>query len=287
MPIPLWQKTAGGSMAFEVASIHIGKPGMFLPPSFPLNIDDTSIPPGGSFVADFPLWVYVEFAYKIMPEPGQQQAMLAGLPRWVTTEHFVIRGKASGNPTKDQMRLMMQALLADRFHLQVHFETRIEPVLTLALIRKGQPGPRIRLHSQGLPCDAKWTMPQDRTTPSVPPGGFVPDCGLIQAVDGPDHTTLLGARNATLEQITAYLPLVYDFGRLVIDKTGLIGQFDFTLQWTPERKRPLDDGATAPLDTAGPMMIEALKEQFGMKLQSARAPVSTLVIDHVEAPSPN
>lgn len=76
-----------------------------------------------------------------------------------------------------------------------------------------------------------------------------------------------------------------NFGRPVVDQTGLSGRFDFTLQWTPDYKTPHDDGAG--LDVTGPSLMEALKEQFGMKLKSSRAAVQILLIDHVDPPSPN
>lgn len=99
---PAWQTAAGGHMSFEVASIKLSQPGTFTPPNFALNIDDTSIPRGGRFFADFPLEVYIEFAYKIMPAQEQEAAMLASLAKWVKTDHFVIQAEAAGNPSKDQ-----------------------------------------------------------------------------------------------------------------------------------------------------------------------------------------
>ena len=61
------------------------------------------------FSADFPLEIYIEFAYKIMPTREQEDAMTAPLPKWVSTDHFVIQAEAEGYPTKDQVRLMMQS----------------------------------------------------------------------------------------------------------------------------------------------------------------------------------
>jgi bla regulator protein blaR1 len=284
-PIAAWQSAAGGKMSFEVASVRRAEPGPFLRPSFELGVEDTPIPPGGRFFASFALIDYIQFAYKIMPAPEQQAAMLAALPQWAKTEYFVIQAEAPGNPTKDQMRLMMQALLADRFRLRVHFATRVEPVFGLVLVRKGRLGPRIRPHAEGLPCGAPWTPPADRTAPTVAPGGFTPVCGSFDGLEGPNHIFVAGARNATLEQFADYLAWEQDFGKPVVDQTGLSGRFDFTLAWTPERQRPGDDGAA--LYSGGPTLIEALKEQFGMKLVPARAPVQILVIDHVEPPTPN
>jgi hypothetical protein len=93
-------------MSFEVASIRPAEPDTFIHPSFGLNVDDESLPPGGRFTADFPLEDYIEFAYKIMPTREQEEAIFAHRPKWITTNSFVIQAKAEGNPTKDQMRLM-------------------------------------------------------------------------------------------------------------------------------------------------------------------------------------
>jgi uncharacterized protein (TIGR03435 family) len=255
--IPAWQKAAGGSMSFEVASIHPAKPGPFLQPSFSLGIEDEAIPPGGRFFASFALEDFIEFAYKIMPTPEQRDGILEELPRWAKNEYFVVQAEAPGNPTKDQMRLMMQVLLAERFNLRVHFDARIEPVLALVLIRHGRTGPRIRPHLEGPACDAHWTPPPDRTAPTVPPGEFTPECGTFEGLDGPNNTFLAGARNATLAQLADYLAWEQDFGRPIVDQSGLSGRFDFTLQWTPESKKP--HGDSIGLDVSGPSLIEALK----------------------------
>jgi uncharacterized protein (TIGR03435 family) len=285
--VPEWQTAAGGKMEFEVASIRIGEPGKFAPPNFALNIDDTSIPPGGRLLADFPLESYIEFAYKIMPTREQTEAMLAHLPKWVATDRFVIQAKAEGNPTKDQMRLMMQSLLSDRFKLAIHFETQVVPVLALGLKSSGEFGPRLRPHSQGPTCDATLTAPPDRGSPSVIPGGFMLVCGMFMGVSGPNHTVVLGARDVTLKQIADYLGSIGIVGRPVVDQTGLSGKFDFSLNWMPERSGPQSPGTSEPLNPTGPTLLEAMKEQFGLQVKGTKAATQILVIDHVEQPSPN
>ena len=286
-PAPDWQTAAGGKMEFEVASIRLSKPDAFTPPNFALNLDDTPIPPGGRFSADFRLETFVDFAYKIMPTRQQTEAMLAHLPRWALTDHFVIEARAEGNPTKDQMRLMVQSLLADRFKLATHFESREVPVLALVPVKPGKTGPRLQPHFEGLACDAKWVAPPDRSSPSLPPGGFMPVCGAFGAIAGPDHSVLLGARDTSLQLFANYLPTIQDLGRPVVDWTGLSGRFDFSLTWTPEPKNPSPLGAETPPDPGGTTLFEAVKEQLGLKLEPAKAPVQFLVIDHVEQPSPN
>jgi uncharacterized protein (TIGR03435 family) len=285
---PAWQVAAGGHMEFEVASIRLGEAGKFLPPNMALDSEDNAIPPGGRFFADFPLAVYIQFAYKIMPTREQRAAMLAHLPSWVATQSFVVEAKAPmANPTKDQIRLMVQSLLADRFKLAVHFESKETPVLALVLAKPGVTGPRLRPHEQGLACDAKWTAPPDRTAPSVPPGGLLPICNQVAAMEGPDHTVLLSARNLTLEHIATYLPTVYNLGRPVADQTGLAGTYDFSLQWQPDQNGPLQFMSDTTDDLGGTPFFDALREQLGLKLKPTKAAIQTLVIDHVEQPSPN
>ncbi len=285
--VPAWQVAAGGHMSFEVGSIRRSEPGTFLHPNIVLNNEETPVPPGGQFVADFPLQIFIEFAYKIMPTHEQEETMLAHLPKWVATDHFVIRAQFAGSPSKDQIRLMMQSLLAERFRLAAHFESKELPVLALVFDKAGKLGPRIRLHADGPACDAPLTIPTDRASPSVPPGAFVPLCSLVQAIDGPNHTILVGARNITLDHLASYLQDFEDLGRPVVNQTGLSGTFDFSLSWIHEH------GSGSPTDVAdlsdaqGPSFVEALKDQLGLKLKPTRAPVQTLVIDHVEQPSPN
>jgi hypothetical protein len=126
---PESQTAAGGRLSFEVASVRPADPGAPVRSNFSMDIEDTSIPPGGRFSALSSLRDCIEFAYKIMPTRKQEDAMLAHLPKWVSTDRFAIEAKAEGNPDKDQMRLMMRSLLAARFKLAVHFETHEAPVL--------------------------------------------------------------------------------------------------------------------------------------------------------------
>ncbi len=283
---PAWQTAAGGHMEFEVASIHLSEPGIFLQPNIVLNSEDTPVPAGGQFIADFPLQIFIEFAYKIMPTREQEQTMLTHLPGWIATDHFVIRAQFSGNPTKDQVRLMVQALLADRFKLAVHFETHDAPALALVFVKPGRLGPRIRRHDEGASCDAAIAVPADRTSSSIPPGGFLPSCGRVQAIDGPGHTILVGARNITLGHLAGYLSDFEDLGRPIVDETGSTGAFDFSLNWLPDR-RGTPPVASEPLDVQGSSFFEALKDQLGLKLKSTHSPIQTLVVDHVDQPSPN
>ncbi len=277
-------------MSFEVASIRQSKPGKSAPmPNFALDNGDSYAPfpdPGGGFTADFPLSVYIEFAYKLWLTPEQTDAMLAHLPKWVGTDNFEIHAKAEGNPTKDEMRWMMQSLLADRFHLAVHFETQQGPVLALVLEKPGRTGPKLRSHSDGPPCDLQMPMPA-RGNSANSAGVFPNVCDAFMLVPAANHKMLLGSRNTTMKLIANSLPSVGRLGRPVVDQTGLSGRFDFTLEWTPESNGPAPSGTDAPLDSQGITFLEALKDQLGMKLKSTKAPIDVLVVDHVDRPSEN
>jgi bla regulator protein blaR1 len=142
-----WQTAAGGKMAFEVASIKLAKPGTFTMPTFFLDLGDGK-PPGARFSGSWPLAAYIWFAYKL---DTFQSDLRAQLPKWANDDS-VIDAKADGNPTKDQMRLMMQSLLADRFKLRAHLEAKQVPVLALTLVKPGKLGPKLLPHSEGPPC---------------------------------------------------------------------------------------------------------------------------------------
>jgi uncharacterized protein (TIGR03435 family) len=271
-----WQTKAGGKMSFEVASIRQDT-GTFKPPNFPLDPGDAYATTGGRFSADFGLTTYITFAYKLSLTQEQRRAKIVHLPKWVAENRFNIQAKAAeGNPTKDQMRLMMQALLADRFKLAVHFETQEAPVLALVLAKPGKLGPKLRPHAEGPPCD---------TAPS--PDVIPPKCYVMMMTINSARMPIGASRDTTMALIASALPSMGRLARPVVDQTGLSGSFDFTLEWSPETNNiPPSPGEPAP-DTQGPSFQEALREQLGLKLVSTRAPIQILVIDRVERPSEN
>jgi len=285
--LPAWQIAAGTRSEFEVASIRLARPDTFLRPNMVLNSEDTPVPPGGRFIAEFPLEIYIEFAYKIMPTQEQEDAMFAHLPKWVSTDRFVIEAEASGHPTKDQIRLMMQSLLADRFKLVVHFETREMPVFALVLDKPGKLGPRLRPHSQGPTCDNELNVPSDRTSSTIPPGEFIAACGRVQMIDSANHTKLFGGRNISIDHLAGYLPDFEDVGRPIVDETNLKGTFDFSLSWSPEGNTASPGENDGLASTEGPPFVEAVKQQLGLKLKPTKAPIQIPVIDHLEPLTPN
>jgi uncharacterized protein (TIGR03435 family) len=87
--------------------------------------------------------------------------------------------------------------------------------------------------------------------------------------------------------IASLLPGAGNLGRLVVDRTGLTGTFDFSLEWTPELNGPLPPGVDFEPDPSGPTFLDALKEQLGLKLEATKGRVEVFVVDHVERPSEN
>lgn len=274
VPGASWQKAAGGTMAFEVASVREDK-GPFRPPSFALSTDDWFREPNGRFHADFGLPVYIEFAYKIWLTPTEQNAMLEKLPDWVKSDRFAIEAVAPAHATKDQYRLMMQALLANRFGLKLHFEQKELPVLAMLLVKPGKPGPRLVPHDQGQACDEQ---PKPDTFPS--------QCYSYSAKPEKDGMWLTGSRATSMDLIGNFIGTLAgssgEIGRRVVNQTGLTGLWDFTIEGPQPSKPPTD----ASLST-GPTMLEVVRDQLGIKLKSTRAVVSVPVIDHIEPVSAN
>jgi bla regulator protein BlaR1 len=278
-----WEAKAGGKMAFEVASVKLN-PGPFRPPNFPLDTGDAYRPVGGRFSADFPLMTYITFAYKFSPSPDQRQAMMAHLPNWIATDRFDIEARAEGNPTKDQMRLMMQSLLAERFKLAVHFETHVGAALAMVLVKPGKTGPKLRPHSEGVPCE---DTPATNEPLARDANVFPPVCDVYMATTNREALTRFGSRNTTL---TIFAGAIAGLGKLdhpVVDQTGLTGKFDFSMEFAAEPNQPPPPSADTPADLRGPRFLDALSEQLGLKLEPTRAPLRVLVIDRVERPSEN
>jgi bla regulator protein blaR1 len=261
--------TASKVPAFEVASIKTNKSGTGMTTLRPT--------PVGFSASNVPLKALIQQAY------GVEENQILGAPSWLGFERYDIEAKVSSSDTDalhdlnpDQRRLMLQPLLADRFQLKVHSEVRELPILAL-VIAKGGP----KLH-EAKPGD---TYPNGLK-------GFDGEGGPGMMLMRPGQLTAQGLPLSSVAKL-----LSQQLGRTVQDKTGLAGKYDFTLQWTPDRDAsPMPGapepgqqgpGATLSTDSSGPSIFTVIQEQLGLKLESHKAPVEVLVIDHVEAPSAN
>jgi uncharacterized protein (TIGR03435 family) len=279
-----WAKAAGGKMSFDVASVRQdADTDSDSQSNVPLrsmdSFSDSFAPTGGLFQAsNFLVIQYIAFAYKLSPE--EAKSVQLQLPKWAGTNEYDIVARAGGNPTKDQFRLMMQALLADRFKLLFHYETKPVPVFALMLEKPGKLGPNLREHKDdGAPCTtASASGPEPTTT-----GGFPVQCGTVVRLPGrTSGITKMGARGIRSSVLANVLGVWYQTERPVVDDTGL-GFVDFTIEFTPDRTT----NTGRVYDPDAPTFIEAMKEQLGLKFVSRTASVRSMIVDHVEEPSAN
>jgi uncharacterized protein (TIGR03435 family) len=264
-------EATAGQPKFEVTSVKPNKSGN------PLMITDLG-KLGGHFTAtNYNLRRLIGLAYKLFP--GQTQKTLFGIPDWIDSEHFDIEAETEGNPTVEQSRLMLQSLLADRFKLVVHHETRQLPVYTLALSKPGRTGPQLKPHLDDANClDTPGSSPPG-------PGERIPSiCGGF-SISGQSGGLREAGSKISMDMLAATLSDLMD--RPVVNLTGLTGLFDVTYEAAFEFRGGQIVPATASDPSGPPSIFTALQEQLGLKLESQTGAVDVLVIDHVERPSEN
>src|SRR5438477_122886 len=223
----------------------------------------------------------IKFAYDI-----KSDNQLSGGPSWINSEKYDIEAKEEASvaaklqklPFEEQarqVRLMVQALLADRFNLKVSHQTKDLPVYALVVAKSG-------------PKLTQTEVPQPASDgASAPKKGFR---GIRMM--GPGQ---LSATNINIGLLADLLSGQPELGRMVIDQTGLKGNYDWTLKWTPDQTAQMSKGAedahatadAPPLDSSGPSIFTALEEQLGLKLEAKKGPVETLVIESIEKASEN
>ena len=253
--------------AFEVASVKPNGSG-----DLRVTIQTS---PGGRFTAtNAPLRSLIRIAYQL------QDFQLAGGPKWLDEERFDIVAKGDGNPVPDRIRLMLRALLAERFKLTLRSETRDLPFYALVMARNdGRPGPQLR--RSDTDC-AQTVSLLDGLAPPGPPDPNMP-CGFVGP--GPGGGTRF--RGVSAQAIGKFLSAPVH--RPVLDRTGLVGYFDADLELTAELgPPPPPPGAPDRFDRASaPSIFTALQERLGLKLDAQRGPVAVFVIDRAEKPVEN
>ena len=228
--------------SFEVASI---KPTQ----GSPVNSGFRRASPGSLNATNVTLRFLIGYAYDVRDD------QISGGPSWLDTDRYEIVAKPPAGPPggANLVRLRTQALLADRFHLVLHKQTRELPVLTLSVARNG---PKALHESTAARSD-------------FVSNGHHLDCQRVSmATFAKDF---LGPQT----------------GRTVIDNTGISGEFDFTLDWSPN-DAPSD--AAADSSTAAvpfPPLIAAIQAQLGLKLEQGKGPVEVLIVDGAEKPAEN
>lgn len=265
------QSTSEKVLVYEVASIKPNKSGT--------NMVRLMFTPDGLSATNGTLQMLINAAYGV--EPNQ----VSGAPSWANTDRYDVEAKMDSSTIDDLRKLneddrrvarqhMLQALLAERFKLTLHRETKELPIYELVVAKDGP-----RFH------EAK-------------PGDTYPNG--IKGPDGQSHggTMFMGPEGFTAQGIPIsnfVQHLKRQLGRNVVDKTGLTGKYDFTLKWTPDESqgamfKRAEGGqpgaeATSTPESSGPSIFTAIQEQLGLKMESQKGPVEIYVIDHAEKPS--
>jgi|SRR5579872_4245072 len=182
---------------------------------------------------------------------GVRYDQISGGPGWMKANHFDLVARAAGETpiTTDQMRQMLQSLLADRFQLKVHHETREVPMWDLVVAKNG---PKLK--------------------------AFDPE-GYLDGISVANGTAHIAVSKGTMEQLAHRLS-GNGAGRPVRDKTGVAGYYSYTLDfaWT---------NGTPAIDSDARTLFDALQEQLGLKLESTKGPAEAIIIDHAERPAAN
>jgi len=210
------------------------------------------------FVArNYTLRVILAAAYSLTP------GAISGGPPWVDSDRYDILAEAPGQarPTTDEQMSMLRTLLSERFSLTFHREEKEFSIYALMVAKNG----------------TKLTA----STPDTSPEGSPP---LVFALS-PDGARL-AARDATMGDL-AWVMQRSALDRPVVDKTGLLGRYDFDLEWTPDETQFGGNVPTAKPNNPKPDLSTAMREQLGLRLEATRGPIEAIVIDHVERPSAN
>jgi bla regulator protein BlaR1 len=245
----------------------------------------------GRLTASAPLRVLMEAAYHVQP------FQIVGGPEWVKIDGYAVDAKASASPEHGQMMLMLQSLLADRFQLRIHRESREMPVYALVPARGGlklppprdgscveetaDPGARMQPPRQGpTPARIVEQHPDYKVYESAP------RCGGLDVPLEAGSWHMRGGKVPMAEFVRALSGML---GLTVTDQTGFSGVFDVDLHFRADGTiagfPPPPPGAI-PAETASPSIFSAV-QQLGLRLESTKGPVEMLVIDHVERPSVN
>jgi uncharacterized protein (TIGR03435 family) len=246
-PIPAQSvPTPTAPLSFEVASIKPSKPGAGGGGIKPMS-------GGQGYIATN---VPVKMMIKLMYHLNDRQ--ISGGPRWLDTDFYDVEAKADGPHNVDDLHVMFQNLLVDRFKLQFHKETRMLGAFELVVDKSG----------------AKLTENKSPEHFDIPIRGT--GRGKLEAM------------HCSMSYFAWVLSQMFD--QPVVDQTGLRQFYDFKLEWTPEPPPGMGAGGGAGANlppTNGPDIYTAIREELGLRLESHKGPVEVMIIDRIERPSEN
>jgi bla regulator protein BlaR1 len=211
-------------------------------------------------------------------------ALLSGVPSWAKTEQFDIQAKLPDDApdynmmqffdgSATQLKLMLQALLADRFNLKIHREPKQMSVYELTVVKTGAKlTPTVRATFQSKDGTTSVNRSLGWSIPRLPNGEFN------------TSNTIMTVRDRSIQELTDALSNMMD--RPVLDQTGLKGEYDITLEWERDADVPSELGVPGGA-MFGPSMFRAFQNELGLKFESTKAQLEGIVVDHVERPSGN
>jgi uncharacterized protein (TIGR03435 family) len=216
-------------------------------------------------------------------------------PSWLDTERYDIIAKMPPETNWEQFRMMLQNLLAERFKLTLHHETKDLPLYELVVAKNGTKlKPWVSDPNAPAPPEpgARFTPPAigKDGSPIVPPGASI----MSMLVTNGAQRMRMTSSKQSLPKLAEML--ANQLGRPVVDKTGLTGEYDYTLEFSPEGltrgmlgglppppKSPEDSPVAGPAgDQDLPSLLAAVQEQLGLRLESKKGPMDLLVIDRAD-----
>ncbi len=261
------------------------------PASGPLRFDVASIKPSasgeimsvralpGRLSADASLGILMQHAY------GVQPFQVVGGPGWLTSEPYQIEAKTGAPATREQLSLMLQSLLEDRFQLKTHRDVKELPVFALV---SNNGGFRLPPPKDGACVEAaadaavEWAGGRMAFPGELQP--VKPQCGAAVIDLGPRGAHMRGGKMRMPELVRTLSMLL---GRIVIDKTGLAESFDLQLDFVPDDTTPAMPPPPPDSGISGVSIAQALQQQLGLRLESTRGPVGLVIVDQAERPSAN
>jgi uncharacterized protein (TIGR03435 family) len=245
--------------AYDVVSIKLASPGE-------RDVGSTDLPDGFDF-KNMPLVWLIYQAFGI-----SMDSQISGLPEWVKTDQYSVSARVdedtaaawktlSPKALARQKQRMLQALFADRCQLKMRREVKELPVYDLVIAKGG--------------------LKMTEAAPDEKESSYWRQTAMYSATSQGDEYTITATTHAgTAQGLAESLPRYA--GRIIVDKTGLGDKrFDFELKWSSDQQAPADGGST------GPSIFKALEEQLGLKLEPAKEPVDTFVVEQIERPSAN
>lgn len=270
---------------FEVASVREDRSGGAPASNIPLDRSDTPSPAGCRLRAiNQPFVAFLIFAYKLRVTDFRG-GLMRSLPAWAVKDRFDITAKCeSESVTKDDMRRMMQSLLADRFNLKVHRASKEFPVLAISPRKSGALGPQLKHHGSG--CSSPLPAEPPAATTAELLGKWPALCGDGEEIRLSKTRVRDGGRAMTMDQIADWISGAGDLELPVVNRSHLEGTYDFILEFVPYK---LEDAipSGAEVDKPGPDFQEAVEDQLGMRLKKERAAIPLFYVDHLEYPSAN